>query len=47
VVRSGEFCLSDTDRRSLLVDIQLLHDFAAAQQAVIIEYNKTIMGAGH
>lgn len=42
IARGGEFCLSDIDRRSLLVDVELLKAWGFGNAAVIEEWNKEI-----
>ncbi len=42
VARNGEFCLSDTSRRALLVDIELLRVFGFSNQTIIEEWNKSL-----
>lgn len=44
VARAGEFCLSDLDRRALLVDVELLRSFGISNQAIIKQYNKSLTG---
>jgi hypothetical protein len=39
---TGEYCLSDRGRRDVLVNLELLRVYGAANQKVIEEYNKTI-----